>query len=340
MSRQGALPRVIFGSSALGNLYQALSQQRKQALVEAWLASGFAPVVIDSAGKYGAGLALEELGRILRLLGVDQERVLIGLKLGWQRVPLIGKEPTFEPGAWVDLAHDAAQRIGRDGILDCWRQGVELLGEAYRPRMVSVHDPDEYLAAAANPDERDSRREDLRGAYHALESLCKSNAGCTLGVGVKDWRVARDIALDVNLDWVMLANCMTVYTHEVEALAFIEDLIERGIRVINSGVFNAGFLVGGAYFDYRRLDEQDHPELFRWRTQFGALCKRHGVDPAHACIQFALSPSGVESVALNTVDPSRVQQNLRYASEPLPDAFWDDAKESALIDTSYPHLGT
>ena len=39
------------------------------------------------------------------------ERVLISNKLAWKRVPLPhpGAEPTFEPGAWVNLKNDAVQ---------------------------------------------------------------------------------------------------------------------------------------------------------------------------------------------------------------------------------------
>jgi D-threo-aldose 1-dehydrogenase len=48
------------------------------------------PVVLDSAGKYGAGLALEAIGEGLRALGVRAEQVLLSNKLGWLRVPLRG----------------------------------------------------------------------------------------------------------------------------------------------------------------------------------------------------------------------------------------------------------
>ena len=54
----------------------------------------------------------------------------------------------FEPGVWMGLEHDAVQRISYDGILECWDEGCRLLGDAYKPRLASVHDPDEYLAAA------------------------------------------------------------------------------------------------------------------------------------------------------------------------------------------------
>ena len=47
----------------------------------------------------------------LEELGVPPEKVLISNKLAWKRVPLPhpGAEPTFEPGAWVNLKNDAVQ---------------------------------------------------------------------------------------------------------------------------------------------------------------------------------------------------------------------------------------
>ncbi len=61
-----SLPPVIFGTSALGNLYSALSNEIKNRIIEECLKHVPGPVVFDSAGKYGAGLALEKLGEIFR----------------------------------------------------------------------------------------------------------------------------------------------------------------------------------------------------------------------------------------------------------------------------------
>ncbi|NMC40777.1 MAG: aldo/keto reductase, partial [Bacteroidales bacterium] len=137
------IPPVIFGTSALGNLYSALSDETKTAIVEECLRHVPAPVVFDSAGKYGAGLALEKLGGILSMLGARQEDVIISNKLGWLRTPLQTPEPTFEKGVWFGIKNDARQNISYDGILECWEQGNNLLGGKFQPQLVSVHDPDE-----------------------------------------------------------------------------------------------------------------------------------------------------------------------------------------------------
>ena len=72
MSQRIALPKVIFGTSALGNLYVALEDQIKLEVVTACMQylSAQKPVVFDCAGKYGAGLALETLGNCLKTSAV------------------------------------------------------------------------------------------------------------------------------------------------------------------------------------------------------------------------------------------------------------------------------
>ena len=143
-----AMPRVVFGATCLGNLFVAMSDEQKRELICEWFSQIPKPVAIDTAGKYGAGLSLEVLGRDLAALEIEPEDVIISNKLAWRRTPLQGPEPTFEPGVWVDLKHDAVQDISHDGILRCHEDGCGMLGD-YRPQLVSVHDPDEYLQAPA-----------------------------------------------------------------------------------------------------------------------------------------------------------------------------------------------
>jgi D-threo-aldose 1-dehydrogenase len=100
------IPSVIYGTSYLGNLYKELPWETKLAIMKEWFAHSEGTVVIDSAGKYGAGLALETMGKGLKVLGIPESRVLISVKLGWYRVPLITDEPTFEPGAFEDRTND------------------------------------------------------------------------------------------------------------------------------------------------------------------------------------------------------------------------------------------
>ncbi len=304
------LPRVVFGTGSLGNQFEALSDETKLEVSREWFKHAARPVFLDTAGKYGAGLALEVIGRNLRQLAIDPADVVISNKLAWKRIPLRGPESAFEPGVWVNLQHDAIQCISYDGILECWRQGCELLGAPYTTQMVSVHDPDEYLAAASSPAERQRRLADILDAYRALADLKRNGEVAAIGIGSKDWRIVQEIAAMVSLDWVMLANSLTIFRHPPELLAFVSDLESRGIAVINAAVFHAGFLTGGQFFDYRKANRRNDPTLFAWRSRFHDLCRQHRVTPMAACIEFALSPPGIAAVALNTSRPDRVAENV------------------------------
>ena len=207
--------------------------------------------------------------------------------------------------------------------------------------MVSVHDPDEYLGQAASDDDRKKRFEDIVAAYQALAGLKRQGEVRAIGVGAKDWLSIRQLSKEVALDWVMFANSMTIFSHPPELLAFIDQLSKQQIGIINSAVFNAGFLTGGEYFDYRKLNP-NNPEdkiIFEWREKFFAACQDYDVLPANACVQFGMSPPGVISIALNTSKPERVNQNVASVTADIPTAFWARLKNEGLIAQDYPYLG-
>jgi len=334
------LPRVIFGSTPLGNLFEAPSYERKLAIMRACIEHGEAPITIDSAGKYGAGLALEMIGKTLRELGVGSNDVVISNKLGWYRTPLTTGKPSFEPDAWIDLKHDAELRINRKGILECWEQGCELLGDPYQPQLISVHDPDEYFALATDPADRERRKQDVLQAYESLAGLKQRRQAQAIGVGAKDWRAAKEVADAVDLDWVMIANSLTLYTHPPEMLAWLDSLHAKGVTVINSALFNAGFLVGGKFFDYRLLspDSEEDQQKYAWRERFFALCEKHSIQPAAACVKFGLSHPAITSIAMSSTKPERVAESIALSKAIVTPEFWDDAKQTGLIDASYPHV--
>lgn len=337
------IPRIVFGTTALGNIYRVVPDEVKLEITRQWFEHVEAPVVIDSAGKYGAGLSLEVLGRNLRELGIKPDQAIISNKVGWKRVPLTGPEPTFEPGAWAGLDYDAELHISYDGIRECWEQGCDLLGAEYVPALASVHDPDEYLAAASSPDDRQRRFDDIVEAYRALAELKQQGATQAIGVGSKDWRVIEEIVQVVELDWVMIANSLTVYRHPPELIRFVGSLQQKGIGIINSAVFHGGFLVGGDFFDYRLVDVNNNvnnnanneadQKLLAWREQFQALCQRHDVTPSVACLHYGLSFAGVTAVAVATSNPKRIATQVADVEAEVPKSLWTEAQELGLMAT-------
>jgi len=336
--KNATLSKVIFGTSALGNLYSELDDSTKCKIVEECFLHSTAPVVFDSAGKYGAGLALESIGKSLKALNVPKDKVIISNKLGWLRTELKTPEPTFEPGVWRNLKFDAIQRISYDGIIQCFEQGNDLLN-GYLPKLVSIHDPDEYLALARTEKERLGFYEDILEAYEALMDL-KKQYDITVGVGAKNWRIIEEISNGVKLDWVMIANSMTIKSHPAPLLQFMDKLSQDGVAIVNSAVFHGGFLTGGEYFDYQFVSKREKAgqSLIKWREDFNKICKAHNISPAAACVQFALSAPGVQSIALNTSNPERVKANLTLANSYIPAEFWSEMKDAKLIEDYYNYI--
>ena len=325
------VPSMILGTSSLGNLYEAYSYEQKLELIAAALERFPDGIVFDSAGKYGAGLALETLGHALNDLQVPNDKVLISNKLGWQRTHLQG-EPTFEKDVWKNLSHDAIQNISYEGVINCFDEGNSLL-KGYESLLVSIHDPDEYLDMAFSPEDYEERFEHILEGYAALEELKQAGRVKAIGVGSKNWKVIQKIYDEVTLDWVMIANSMTIYNHPEELFHFMRKLEKEGVGIINSAVFQSGFLVGGAHYDYKIMEESDphYAKRHSWRDQFFQLCETQEIDPAHACIQFGLQLPGVNCLALNSTSPARIQANANYCATKLPDSFWDAMKEKGLL---------
>ena len=330
------LPKLIFGATTLGNLFVARSDQEKHDLIAQWFRHMPAPVVIDSAGKYGAGLSLQVIGRELQSLGIASNDVIISNKLGWRRVPLRSAEPTFEPGAWIDIDHDAVQDISRDGILRCWHEGNELLGN-YRASLLSVHDPDEYLAAATDADDRRRRLDDIIAAYQTLADLRDQGEASAIGVGAKDWRIIRELNQYCSFDWVMMANSFTIMNHPPELVQFIDLLASQNVAIINSALMHGGFLTGGEYCDYRPLDPAlpADAKKMKWRSDYFAACRDLDVDPFDVAVAFGLSHRAIGSVALSTSRPDRVESLVASVNRLFPAAVWDSLKKCGLIDPDY-----
>jgi D-threo-aldose 1-dehydrogenase len=333
------VPPIVFGTSALGNLYVALDDSVKLDIVSQCFEHVKKPVVFDSAGKYGAGLSLEMLGKCLHKLNIQPDDVIISNKLGWIRTELKTPEPTFEQGVWHDLKNDAIQNISYDGIITCFEQGNELLGGTYKPQLLSVHDPDEYIHQGKTPQEKEKLFNDILDAYRALSDLKKQGKVKAIGIGSKDWKIIPRVAAHVDLDWVMFANSLTIMNHPPELLAFMEQLHRSNVSIINSAVFHGGFLTGSNYFDYKLVSPETDKDKYQWRESFYAICEKYKILPSVACVNFGMTAPGVVAISLNTSNAKHVKGNVASVTTKIPKEFYAEMVKSGLISKDYPYLG-
>jgi len=209
------------------------------------------------------------------------------------------------------------QDISYDGIMRCHAEAKDLLG-GFPIDLVSVHDPDEYLAAK----DAKNAKADILGAYKALFELKARGEAESVGIGSKDWRVIEMLWRDgVKFDWAMLACQPTLLVHPPELISFVNELKAAGVTLIDSAVFNGGFLIGSDMLDYRKADPEKDAAAFAFRERYLDLCRRHGLDPAAPAVEYAYR-LGFDAVALNTASPRRILKNAAYANAKAPEAFW------------------
>lgn len=218
-------------------------------------------------------------------------------------------------------------------MMECFDQGNRLLGHGYIPQFISVHDPDEYLSRAKNAEEDAELYQDILSAYRALAELKKQGKVMAIGVGAKDWKSIRRIAQDVDLDWVMIANSLTLHSHPKELIEFIAALQVKGVEVINSAVFNGGFLTGGDFYNYKEVkaSTDEGSKLLAWRQDFFKICEQHSVLPSEACIQFGMGIPGIVSIAVSTSRPEMVKKNIDMVQKVVPQDFWNAIGEAGLV---------
>lgn len=336
VTKEIKLPPVIFGTSCLGNLYEAVPYETKLEIIRESVLHAPGIPMFDTAGKYGAGLALEVLGKCLNELNVSEDGVLISNKLGWFQTELTTPEPTFEKGIWKELKHDAVQKISYEGILECFEQGNKLLN-GYTAQMVSIHDPDEYLDASVDDKDEQKRFSDILNAYKALFDLKSAGKVISVGVGSKNWKSIQRISKEVPLDWVMFANSLTLKSHPREIIDYVKQLHSKGTVIINSAVFNGGFLIGKDFYNYKPVDKNTETgkALYHWRDSFFDLCKSFNILPAEACFNFGFNIPGITSVAVNTGNPKTVKKNIEMATKQIPKSFWLAMKEKGLLEKHY-----
>jgi D-threo-aldose 1-dehydrogenase len=296
------VPRLALGTSALGNARGVVSQGRKLSLCGEWFKYVDPPIWLETSSYSGDTAALDAFANVATRLDISPDDVILSHLLGW---------------------NDATQS---------WRRDNRLLGDTYRPKLVALAGADEYLSGGDSPTEQDRRLNEIVGAFQALLKLKEAGEIAGIGLDGNDWRRIEMIDRHVPLDWLRLWGCYTPLRHEPDLLRFTTSLSERKIPIVLAGVFQGGFLVGGLQLDNRALDASDPRDAreLAWRKSFVALCQGHGISPAHACIQFALSAPGVKAVAIDTTRPEHVAENVRSVLTPVPNALWESMKEEGL----------
>ena len=321
--------QLLLGLVPLGNLYKVVPEEEAQRVLQTWWDHG--QRTYDVAPVYGFGLAERRLGQFL----ADKPRAdfVVSTKVGR---PVRQGAPDDPELYWPDgtpYFHGMPDDVRpyydytRDGMLRGFEQSLERLGVGHVD-YVHMHDPDDHI------------REAIEVVFPTLAELRSQGVIGAIGVGTNWGRVAYPIARDCDIDAVLLAGRYTLIDFEgtEQLLPLCE---ERGISIINGGVFNGGFLADpriGATFQYRPTEDQ---ALVDRAQRIKATCEAHGVSIKAAALQFSMGHPAVTAVVIGASSAGHAEEAIRLFEQDIPDAMWDELLKSGLLPegTPVPRLG-
>lgn len=336
------LPKAVFDSRILGNWHAAPTAAEKSQLVRAWFESSTGPIAIDTATKYGAGLALQVLNKHLCEQQVAANRLIAIHHLGWYPVPSGSDSTAFDRENWLAISGDAELRLSPEGIRQCWQHYTQQTSDNHRARMLSLQDVTQYLSLANNSQELASRKAAVIDTFAALKELASDEHPPALGMHVGNRRIFEEVDQHITLDWVMVSGVAALAEHSAADAAWLTDLASRGIAVIEAAPFGRGdsnargsSSKGLSQPSAEKSGLSGRAQGPDWPQQFAALCLKHEIHPAAAQVQFSLRHPAVSSVVLPCSVADRVDREAGLATASVPKAFWVEAKLTGLVSEDW-----
>ena len=186
--------------------------------------------------------------------------------------------------------------------------------------LVLIHDPDDHA------------REALDAAAPTLSQLRSEGVIGGYGVGMNQAAMLARFVRETDLDVVMVAGRYTLLDQTAGA-----DLLpvarERGVGVINAGIFNSGLLARpqprpDARFDYATVPA----DVLERTTRMARVCEGFGVDLPTAALAFAGRHPAVTSVVVGLETPDQVRELVARWGRTVPDGLWSALSEEGLME--------
>jgi D-threo-aldose 1-dehydrogenase len=292
--------RLGLGLAPIGGMYSPVGDEQSRATVQRAWELGIR--YFDVAPLYGNGLAERRAGSVLA--GKPRDEFVLSTKVG--RLLRPGGSDTQE--IWTEPTDvTPVYDFSAAGVLTSYAESLDRLG-LDRADILHLHDPDDHLPEA------------IGAALPALAELRAQGRIRAISAGMNQPKPMAELVRTGLLDCVLLAGRYTLLDRS-GAAELLPLCLERGVSVIAAGVYNSGLLadpVSGAAFDYAPAP----PSLVSRARELRALCERHGVPLRAAALQFPLTHPAVSCVVVGARSPEEVEDAVRMAEVPIPDALW------------------
>jgi D-threo-aldose 1-dehydrogenase len=245
---------------------------------------------LDTSAGYSNGESERRIGAALARAG--------GLPPGFVLATKV--DPDWDTG---DYSGEQVRRSAHESLE---RLGIE------RFQLLFLHDPEEIaFEAAMAPD----------GPVAALVALRDEGLVDHLGVaGGPVELMARYLRTGV-FEALITHNRWTLVDRSAGDL--LDEAASLGVGVVNAAPFGGGILAKGpgTFSSYCYQPAPD--EVLGRVRRMEALCAEHGVPLAAVALQHSLREPRIASTIVGMSRPERVDETLRLASLPIPDALWE-----------------
>ena len=293
------LPRVGLGTG----LHGEVPEQQSVTTVEHALECGVR--FFDTAPLYGNGLAEQRLGIALR--GVPRDSYVLNTKVG-----------ILSGGVTGGFEYD----FSAPGVERCFERSLRRLGTD-RIDILHLHEPEGFAEQV------------LHETLPLVAGWREQGLIRSVSAGVNHWHMVEPFV--EHLDCVLLAGRYTLL--EQGALPFLERQRQAGRPVLGAGIFNSGILATGPRDD-ARYNYVPAPRELRERVgRLQQVCERHGVELAHAAVQFVAAQPAIASLIFGACSPAELDQALAGTRAVPPAAVWAELRAAGLLDPAAPVPG-
>src|SRR5262249_12844783 len=314
-----------FGAAPLGNMYRNLSDEEAVVTVDTAWKQGTR--YFDTAPFYGAGLSEIRLGRALAkhkrndyLLSTKVGRLILDeVETG---APDFGeKSGLFKFGRPNKIVYDYSADGTKRSIDDSLKRlGVD------RIDFVWVHD----IAQDFHGDARLAQFEIARtGAFRALTQMREQGMikGWGLGVNrVEPCELLLDLT-EVKPDGFLLAGRYTLLDHQRALQRLMPKAAARNVDIVVVGPYSSGILAGGTHFEYQNAP----PEIVAKVDRIKTLATRYEVPIKAAGLQFSLAHPASAAIIPGASRPERIAEDHAALKATIPDDFWPEMRQQALV---------
>lgn len=303
-----------FGAAPIGNLYRAVPDAEALDAVETAWQQGIRH--FDTAPHYGLGLAERRLGQVLS--GKPRDSYLLSSKVG--RLLRPNPAPGGRDTEGFDVPDDLTRIYDytRDGVLRSIEESLVRLNTD-RLDVVYIHDPDEHWDEA------------VAGAVPALSELRDQGVIGAYGAGMNQSAMLERFVRETDVDVVMLAGRYTLL-EQAAAGNLISACRERGVGIVDVGVFNSGLLskdrpAPDATYNYAPAP----PEMLERANALADLAEKHDTTLPAVALAFPYREPAVAAIVLGMRTAEQVEQNVALSGAAIPEQFWADATALGFI---------